>query len=422
MGARIPAVGVQRDTTGGGWLPRWCVVVPWFAALALAVLWFPLVGTTDVVDRLMWMNDIADRGVRDAFRTSYAQYPPLSFVLLAAPTGFARAFALDPLVAYKASLAVALALTGVVCAWWTRRGLAAGLLTLALTPGTMALGYNDVYYLPPLLLALWAGERRRFGMFIALLAAAALVKWQPLALAPPLLLYIAFALRGENAGRLPQSGRFARAMLPGALICAAVLLVFGMETVHALLRAGADPYLSGNAPNANWLLGLLLRAWQPDVYAANPLPYQQYVVVTDRSLLLLPKAVCAAAYGWVLFRFWHGGRTYGDALFAALLGYLAYWLFNTGVHENHLIPAVVFAAALWAREGRLWWLFAALALLLNLNLWLFYGFDGGNHVPPAAVTAPLALVVVAAGVALLTYESRSRPAFASPLHPVPHET
>lgn len=385
---------------GVRWL-RWLgAAAPWLAALMLTVVWFPVVGTTDVMDRLTWMGDIAARGVRDAFRTSYAQYPPLSFVLLAAPTAVAQAFGLAPAVAYKASLVVALALTGSVFALWTRRIAVAGAITLALTPGTVALGYNDAYYLPPLLLALWALERRRFGAFTALLVAAALVKWQPLAIAPALLLYVLAETRAGKTGRVAW-GRLLRATLPGAAVGAATLLVFGRQTLHALLRAGSDPYLSGNALNANWLLGLLLRAWQPEVYATDPLPSVQYVIVADRALLLLPKVVCAAAYLWALVRFWRGPRTYTDALFHALLAYLAYFLFNTGVHENHLLPAVALAAVLWARDGRFVWLFLALAAATNLNLWLFYGFDGGNRAPPAALTAALALVNVACGVVLL---------------------
>ena len=57
----------------------------------------------------------------------------------------------------------------------------------------------------------------------------------------------------------------------------------------------------------------------------------------------------------------------------ALLGYVAYFIFNVGVHENHLFLATLLAPILWLVEPRRWPLAAGVIVASNLNLLVFYG-------------------------------------------------
>jgi hypothetical protein len=83
----------------------------------------------------------------------------------------------------------------------------------------------------------------------------------------------------------------------------------------------------------------------------------------------------------------------------ATLGYLAYFTFNTGVHENHLFLACLLLGLLAHRERTTLPDLAVWAALLNINMVVFYGLDGrGLPFSPVVggldLTLPLALLAV----------------------------
>ena len=71
-------------------------------------------------------------------------------------------------------------------------------------------------------------------------------------------------------------------------------------------------------------------------------------------------------------------KTFENLIKFALLGYLAYFTFNTSVHENHLFIAAVLSVILvWLNRERLSTM-VILLLMSNINLLLFFGITGGG--------------------------------------------
>jgi hypothetical protein len=59
-----------------------------------------------------------------------------------------------------------------------------------------------------------------------------------------------------------------------------------------------------------------------------------------------------AFYVWAWVASVRQPKSFGRLLRFSLVGYLAYFTFNTGVHENHLFLAVIVAVALYAKRVR----------------------------------------------------------------------
>ena len=83
-----------------------------------------------------------------------------------------------------------------------------------------------------------------------------------------------------------------------------------------------------------------------------------------------------ASYLACLLAFFRRKKSYESLLLYSLYGFVGYYIFNTGVHENHLfMPAILGVLLLEFGRRRifsgLYWAFA-----LNLNLFVFYGWDG----------------------------------------------
>ncbi len=347
--------------------------------LALHFLRSP--GTGDVQDKLRWMHSMAADGLVRGFQESRDDYPPGTYVILFAFTKVAPHLHMGFLLAYKLSLVFFLTLSsGVLLAWTRSVPLAAGMQT-ALLMGSMALGYNDVYFIPFLLLALWALHARKLVWFSALFTVACLMKWQPTVLAPAFLIYL-FATTPIAERRRGAVIRTAcRVVLPAVAILVGALLVFGVEFIHELHRATSENFLSANALNADWIVTHILARWDPQRFDFGPETHRHFIRVPNAAALALLKIPFFVVYGWILARFVKGPKSFATMLSFAYLLYVSYFLFNTSVHENHLVPAVVLGGLLAAYERRYMPVFLVTSIATNVNMLLFYGMDGTPRLP-----------------------------------------
>ncbi|MGI8855682.1 MAG: hypothetical protein ACR2JW_08025 [Thermomicrobiales bacterium] len=361
-------------------------------------------GTGDVQDKLVWMRNLASNGLVGGFRVSADNYPPGSFVILLLITKIAAPLSMGFFLAYKLSLVVFLFLSGLVVMIWTKNAVLLVAMQCALILDSSVLGYNDVYVVPTLLLALWALHARKPAWFSALFTITLLIKWQPVIIAPVLFLAVLLAHRDEKS---PRDLRriIAALILPCGTIVFATLLLFGAAFIDAFRAALSEHWLSANALNANWVLTRILHGHGVLAPGDAATSHKRYVFVTGWPLLLATKAAFAMVYLAVLYRFIRSRKTDDEVLYYAYVCYFAYFLLNTSVHENHLIPAVILAGVLWWRDASYAWVFVTTTVITNVNLYLFYGLDGVLRLPLSVhgldMTVVLALCVVGVFIALL---------------------
>jgi hypothetical protein len=363
--------------------------------LSLSLLRAP--GTEDVETWRVWMGLLAERGLLEGFAGSGGIYPPGTFLWLFGVVEAAALLGVGHFFALKLSLAAALALTSALLWAWTRDLLLSLACVLSLSLNAVALGYTDAHFAPPLLLSLLALARGWRAASGALLAAAFLVKWQPLILAPFFVIWL--AADGDRAFA-PALRRIA-AFLAGCLaVVGLTLALFGAAVFLTLRDALTHAYLSGNALNVNWIYTWLLHLLQPDVYgalASGPaaLRHERLLIATADPLLILPQRLLfAGCYVYCLAWLARPGARFSDFVRASALGFLAYCMLATGVHENHFFAALLLLALLASLERSSWPWFVAWAVAANLNLWTFYGLRGR----PPRIDAIVELSVVFAVV------------------------
>lgn len=373
------------------------------ALLLLVTLTAPLFlkapGTVDLPIWLEWMQALRDHGLIAGYRAPAPEYPPLAFVMLFAVERAGTALGLAPFDALKLSLLGLLWLTSALVLAWTRRPHLAALAQAALLLNAVGLGYLDLYGAPFLLAALWALSAGRPRLFASLLSLSILVKWQPL-LAAPFLLPCALAA-------FPPQVRPARRLLAlaisGLAPLALLMALFGLEPLRAFERTLHHPQLSGNALNFNWLYTWALHLLAPGTFGG--LPHGRVFIIETRDFLLLalPRLLFATAYAATLARSLRDARArrLAGALPLATVGYAAYFVFNPGVHENHLFVGALLALASAWLAPRAWPQLAAWVVFANVNLLLFYGLGGTGtgfgHVPGGV---DLSLPLAAFGVGL----------------------
>jgi hypothetical protein len=394
------------------------------AFLAIACLLFTLAsldapGTEDVDLWKFWMQNVSRLGLRAGYEATPDSYPPGAFAILLGVTKVAAALGVRRFLVFKLTLVLFLCATALVFWLWTRNRTLALALYLALALNSVALGYLDILVAPSLVAALWALRRERWALAGLCYALSLQPKWQPAILGPFVVLWVGLA---APCGLGPAIRRLAAFAAPALAVAGASFLAVGAAYPKSLLHATGHSYLSGNALNAPWLVGYGLRAWRPEVYGGlssgpDALKGEHLILDTRDPALVVPlRLAFLGLYALALALLARRGRGFGDFLACALLGYVGYFAFATGAHENHLFLAVLVAAALAGVEPGRWLPFAGWAAAANLNLWTFYGLEGS--VPQVAGIVGLSLIfalmnlgLVAAGVLALL---RSRGTGTSP--------
>jgi hypothetical protein len=371
---------MQHSRIEVAWRDRRLAVVG-LAVAAVYAAWFPVSGTGDVDIWLGWMRDLGDSTPAAAYFSSHRDYPPGGFLLLELPRMLSQASGMAPLLALKTLLVLAaLAAAGVLLAW-SRKPLSAAFFLLAVAVNVVAHGYLDILVAMPLLLALRALDRRRVVAAGALYAAAVAIKWQPLIIAPFVLVE---ACRGARAsagwiGALDGAGR----LTAGALVVAVPLLVVfdAAAILEALRLAFQHNSLSLQGLNLNWLVQLGLYVGSHSTGALSDVDVPQVVGV-------LARAAFWAAYATVLWLFIRGRQSFADFVWYSGVAFYSYCMLSVGVHENHLFLTVVLAFALLCTgHPDATWIAVCMSVASTVNLLLFYDLRGHGLWDPSAPMA-----------------------------------
>jgi hypothetical protein len=351
-----------------------------FLVLLLLLLGVSFLNSPGTGDRHYWndwVKNAGDLGVVRGFAANNLDYPPLTALFLFAGVRLFSLTGAGQFLAIKATILLFLVLTTFLFWLWTRRFWLAVALYVALLLDSVLLTYVDVLILPWLILALWALQRRRLLLFTLLFGVACLTKWPPLIIAPFIALYILNVQGTKGWRRIDWKAILLQVLLPGVAVVALVVLVYGAgPLLLALQGAFAQPWLSGDAMNFNWIITHWLHVHRPDQYGPLVDGLARNIMDVPREITLWPTLLHWFLYVSALVAYLWRRKTFESLIFYALVGYLAYHTFAVGVHENHLFLAVVLACVLAWLNPRARGVALVCILMLNANLVLFYGLQG----------------------------------------------
>jgi Gpi18-like mannosyltransferase len=374
--------------------------------IALSFLFSP--GTGDVRIWKKWSRNTQALGLVEGYRANDSDYPPLSSAILHGVARLARLFPSETskpfsFAAFKLSLFAFLLATGLIFWMWTQNFAAAIFLQLSLILNSVALGYLDIYVAPPLLLALWALKANKISRFSFLYTIACLIKWQAIIIAPFLLLHL---LRNPETPGLRKAdlAPFLRhVVVPALLVLVLLLAVYGAAPLRSFglaLSNEEERCLSGNALNFNWVTTHVLHVVQPDTFGGLVKGRAKYIETEIPWIVIPPKLLFFALYATALATYLRRDRTFGNLVLYALAGYLAYFIFNTNVHENHLFLASILAAVLFVNVPAHARTFLTWSIVANINLLMFYGPNGKGFPFSRVVGVDFAVVFAIANVLL----------------------
>ena len=375
---------------------RWLTIALGVLALVYGLTLLPSHGTPDM--DLYWTHWLAATrqwGLPQAYAAIGSDYPPLAIAHLWLGDHLLPMPAADPVLRIKAILLLALFIATAVFAALSRHALATALFCIAQLTGTLGLAYLDIFMGLWIVMAFLLLQQGWRSGFLACLAIALLTKWQTLILMPPLLLYFMLspAFAASTSSHPASTWRRVAALMPLPLVILAIAAWFDIPTtVRAWQKLQHDmqgSFFNAQALGAQALLDSLiqLRIWfdlrhmhDQAQALAHYLSLESLTRISDgawsAARIRVSQGLCAIGLLAALYRFIRSDKQTTDFLLSAIVTCIVYFIFHTGVHENHLYLAMLLAWVLVAHSKRHWRIALWLTLLHNLNMVYYYGFTG----------------------------------------------
>lgn len=346
----------------------------------ITAVFFRSLGTHDIDTWLTWGRHAYENGVIKGYAMDGNLYPPLAEVLLWLSYTLAIFMGVAPVYTLKIFLLVFLLLATTIFYRWSHKNLPTTLgFYAAMLLSSLGLAYLDIFFAPVLLFALYCLQQGKINPFVFFFTLACLIKFPPLIVAPFFLVYLtAHYIRRQHL--IHDIKTLCRtALIPTVFLLMVVLFFFGKTLLVALVKTTGTAWLSAWALNFNWIVTriFLQNGWgetyppwfEASVAIMNPVPLvAQY----------LAKGLYLFFFTMTFVAFILRNKTFENLLMFSMLGSFSYFMFYTGVHENHLFLASVLAMALFCANQKYFYLSFGVLLISTLNMFVFYGASGAN--------------------------------------------
>jgi hypothetical protein len=277
------------------------------------------------------------------------------------------------------------------------------------------LGYIDPQFVLPMVGSLVAATSGWPGLAGALGAAALLTKPQAVVLGPVVALAVWNGAPARARTRALAASAGAAVVLSALFIGPIVAAGGGPNFVQTMGRLAAHNMLSGNAANAWWIVGWLVRVqytvqdygfWGALTRQTQILQISRFMEVGYPNPRPIGTVLVLASIAWAV---WTARRGRDLWLMAALAAFSihAYATLGAQVHENHLYAAVPLLGLAAAGRRRLTPVFAAVSAIFALNLNLFYGVseDMGYRIPRGLTVIDMTVVLAMVNCAVLAWHA-----------------
>lgn len=337
----------------------------------LGVVFVASLGTGDTSIWLRWMTSAQEFGLTEGYKHNASDYPPFAHTIL---WFFGRAsvfFEIDNFTALKLSLILFFITSCILFVGLFGVNYPFLLFVVLLSYSSLELNYIDIYYLPFMLLSFCAFANGRLNFGVVFLCFAIMTKWQPLITLPFVLIYIGVDTRAPYF----RWGNLGIAFVIGSVVFALFAAFFGVAPILAAFKAAiGHQVLSGNALNLNWIITYFMHLFNPNEYGG----LQNGLIVATKygEFAWVSKFLFYIVYAFILLRFTLLKLRMAEDLFSfAAMGFVTYFVFNVGVHENHLFIPSVLLLMLGSMNSR--WLIPASVVvgIQLLNLFVFYGLS-----------------------------------------------
>lgn len=389
----------------------WWECIALLMMIMISLTFFNSPGTGDMNIWSAWLDYAKQYGMREGFRMQGDMYPPFAIILQAAMQKIWPG--LSNFVVLRLTNTLYLFLSALVIHMLYKDAQ----VTLIFFWGFILsanLGYLDIEMVPFMILAFYFMSKEKYvlsGIFFSLLC---LIKFQPLIIFPFIFIYFVDVLDAkEKKFKLHISIKNILQMsIPAILIGGGVLLIYRKALIKALYRALFDSgyVISPNGLNLGWIIQYWIKKYHADLF--GPLDGGWIGIVWNAPASYLSfKYIFIVIYAVAaIVMLLHRQKDYVLLLKCSLVGYTAYYVYNCGVHENHLFVGMILMMLLYIKEPTKnnYYRMIMYNVIFNINLFVFYviGFSRviNGVLDPTLILAIFNVIYLSVTMFWLIYE------------------
>jgi hypothetical protein len=345
---------------------------------AFTIVVFRSNGTPDIRTWLGWALHTSEIGIIEGYAAHPNYYPPLTITLLGFCQRIAEGLSIAPVYVIKFSLLLFLAgSTAIIYFFSNKNFLLTVLAYAALLLNSLGLAYLDLYFVLPLLYAIYCLHRGRLTLFAVFFSIACLTKYQPVLAAPFFAIYLLSIMLEKNQLVASLKKISLRIILPAIIPWLLAFIVFGKTIIISLISLTGGAWLSAQALNMNWIVTRYLL--QSGIENQFP-PWSEASVAMIRAIPEIPglwaDRTALFFYSLALLMLALQKKNLENLLLFSVMGTFSWFMLHTGAHENHLMLCSVLAIALCCVNRSYFYLTLGILLMSSLNMFMFYGLSG----------------------------------------------
>lgn len=386
----------------------------WIALLMMitvSLTFFNSPGTGDMKYWNTWIDYARQYGLREGFRIQGDMYPPFTFILQIAMLRIWPS--LSNFIVLRLVNTFYLFLSGLVI-YLLYKDAKVTLISFWGLILSANLGYLDIEMVPFIMLAFYFLSQEKYILSSIFFSIVCLIKFQPLIILPFIFIYFVDVLDAvERKFKLNiRIKNMMQMSIPAILTGGSVLLIYRKALIKALYRALFDSgdAISPNGLNLGWIVQYWIQKYHADLF--GPLDGGRIMIIWSApSLYRSFKYIFIVIYAvTAIIMLLHRKKDYALLLKCSLVGYTAYFVYNSGVHENHLFLGMVLMMLLYIKEPSKnnYYRMIMYSVIFNINLYVFYvvGFDRviGGVLDPTLILAIFNVLYLSITMIRLIYE------------------
>ncbi len=335
---------------------------PLLALSFIAIFAFLLAapGTIDTISWIDWSKNIDEYGLIKGYPINNDVYPPLFYLYLYASSLIANSLDISIFYGIKITAFLSLLATSTIIYCWSNRNIATTFLFfIPLAYTCISLLYLEIYFAPYFLTSIYLLHKEKLIPSLICLAISMLIKQILLIIFPFLFIYLVKHYK-KKSGSLGASTLNAITIVLSTIgiLYLITLSIFGKAFLDTFITGFKEPGLVYQALNFNYLTSTIFKNSSEFFLGKIATPCFYFFFITTLLSFTIKKQ---GIESFLLF---------------CLTGQFSYFIFSTGVHENHLYPSILLSICLTLINPRYLPLALNITLIHCINLLTFYGAIG----------------------------------------------
>lgn len=386
----------------------------WIAVLMMIIVslaFFNSPGTGDMNSWNAWLDYARQFGLREGFRMQGDMYPPFAIILQIAMQRILPGLSNFVVLRLANTFYLFLSTFVIHLLYKDSKVTLVSFWGLILSAN---LGYLDIEMVPFMVLAFYFFSKEKYVLSSIFFSLLCLIKFQPLIIIPFIFIYFVDVLDAETKKfkLYIRIKNMMQMLIPATVMGGGVLLIYRRPLIKALYRALFDSgdAISPNGFNLGWIIQYWLKKYHADLFGSLDGGWIGVIwnaPASYRSFKYIFIVIYAVA---VIIMLLHKKKDYALLLKCSLVGYTAYFVYNCGVHENHLFVGMILMMLLYIKEPSQnnYYRLIMYNVIFNINLFIFYviGFGRviGGVFDPTLVLAVFNVIYLSITMIWLIYE------------------